>query len=336
VPVADRGGVAEGEEPAVLGAAAPLPVEVARRLQRRLRPGAGTDRPGGTGAAPEPEPRAKEGEDGVEYVFGPNTRAMPDLRSYAAALWARRGFMTEMATADLRGQRSSTVLGSLWSLLDPLFQAAIYYLVYTIIRSGSRPQDFLNVLIGGIFLFQFSIAGLTEGGISIRQGKHLMLNSAFPRALLPITAVYRGLLRILPAIPVYAVFHVLLGAPTGWGILLLPLLFALQVVFTTGLALLTSTLVVFFRDATNVINYVTRILFFASPVIYPVDVIPPEIRPWIAWQPFFPLFASYQEILGGGAPSPAMVLQVVFWSVAFLLVGGWLFLRHEREFAIRL
>jgi teichoic acid transport system permease protein len=334
--VTDRGGAGGDEEPAVLGAAAPLPVEVARRLQRRLRPGSGAGRPEGAGGAPEPELRVKVGEDGVEYVFGPNTRAMPDLRSYAAALWERRRFMTEMASADVRGTRSSTVLGGLWSLLDPLFQAAIYYLVYSIIRAGSRPEDFLNILIGGIFLFQLSIAGLTEGGMSVRQGKSLMLNSAFPRALLPITAVYRGILRILPAIPVYAVFHVVLGAPTGWGILLLPLLFALQVVFTTGLAMLASTLVVFFRDATNVINYVARILFFASPVIYPVEIIPPEIRPWIAWQPFFPLFASYQAILGGGAPSPGMVLQVVLWSVAFLLLGGWVFLRYERDFAIRL
>jgi teichoic acid transport system permease protein len=331
------GGRAEGEEPAVLGAAAPLSVEAARRTAPRARDGSGGPLAGDRRAAgPADEPRVREGEDGVEYVFGPSTRAMPDLRSYGRALWERRRFMTEMARADLRGARSSTVLGSLWSLLDPLFQAGIYYLVFTIIRSGSRPEDFLHVLIGGIFLFQLSIAGLTEGGTSVRQAKHLMLNSAFPRALLPLTTVYKGVLKIVPAIPVYAFFHLLLGAPTGWGLLLLPLIFALQVFFTAGIAMMAATAVVFFRDATNVLGYIARVLFFASPVIFPVDIIPESIRTWISWQPFFPLFASYQEIFGGGVPGPGMVLQIIAWSAFFFLVGGWLFLRHERDFAIRL
>jgi teichoic acid transport system permease protein len=317
-------------EPAVLGAAAPLPVDATRRSARRPAPVDGR----GDGAASEP--RVREGEDGVEYVFGPSTRAMPDLRSYAVALWERRRFLTEMARADLKGARSSTVLGGLWSLLDPLFQAGIYYLVYTIIRSGSRPEEFLHILIAGIFLFQLSIAGLTEGGTSVRQAKHLMLNSAFPRALLPLTTVYKGILRIVPAIPVYAFFHVVLGAPTGWGLLLLPFIFALQVVFTTGMAMLAATAVVFFRDATNVLGYVARVLFFASPVIYPVAIIPDDIRVWLSWQPFFPLFASYQAIFGGEVPGVGTILQIVAWATFFFLVGGWFFLRHERDFAIRL
>jgi teichoic acid transport system permease protein len=314
----------DGAEPAVLGAATPLAAEPGRRRSADER------------AARRTDARVQVGEDGVVYVFGPSTRSMPDLRHYATSLWERRRFMTEMAKADLRGARSSTLLGGLWSLLDPLFQAGIYYLVYTIIRSGSRPDEFLHILIAGIFLFQLSIAGLVEGGTSVRQAKNLMLNSAFPRALLPLTTVYKGILKILPAIPVYAVFHLLLGAPTGWGLLLLPLIFALQVVFTTGIAMLAATAVVFFRDATNLIGYVARILFFVSPVIFPVAIIPESIRPWIAWQPFFPLFASYQEIFGGGVPSVGMVLQIIAWSAFFFLVGGWLFLRHERDFAIRL
>jgi ABC-type polysaccharide/polyol phosphate export permease len=129
---------------------------------------------------------------------------------------------------------------------------------------------------------------------------------------------------------------VLLGAPTGWGLLLLPVLFALQVLFTTGVAMVAATAVVFFRDAANIVSYIARVLFFASPVIYPVDIIPENIRFWISWQPFFPLFASYQQIFGGGTPGLGTFLQVVLWSVGFLLVGGWLFLRHERDFAIRL
>jgi teichoic acid transport system permease protein len=326
-------------EPALLGASATLPVQRKRRTRtsggRRARARAnGHTRagpPGPGGGASEPP-----GYSGVEQVFEPHRSSVPQLGPYLASLWERRRFMVELAKANVRGKRSSTVLGSLWGVLDPLFAAAIYYLLFTIIREGSRPIDFLHILVAGIFMFQLVTSALTEGGSSIRQSKGLMLNSAFPRALLPIASVYQGILKFLPTIGVYVLIHVALQAPVGWGLLLLPLLFALQTVLMVGFALFTSTLVVFFNDVTNLLRYVTRLLLFTSPIIFPLASIPDGIRSVLAWQPLFPLFASYQEIFGGDVPDPTMILQIAAWAFGFLLVGGWLFLRHERDFASKL
>jgi ABC-type polysaccharide/polyol phosphate export permease len=258
------------------------------------------------------------------------------LREYARSLYDRRRFMVEMAKADLRGTRSSTVLGSLWGILDPAFQAAIYFLLFTIIRAGGRPLDFLHVLIAGIFLFQLATSSLNEGGNSIRQSKNLMLNSAFPRALLPMSTLYKAVLRFLPTIGVYVVAHVILQAPVGWGLLLLPVLFALQLVLMLGISLLVSTITVYFQDAKNVVSYITRLLFFTTPVIYPLSLLPENLRSVLSFQPFFALFASYQKIFDGGAPSAFDFVQVALWAAFFLVVGAWVFLRHERNFAIHL
>ena len=116
----------------------------------------------------------------VEYVFEPHSATMPDLRGYISALWDRRQFMVALAKSDLRSQRMSTTLGNIWSVLDPLFQASIYFFLYAVLRRGSANQPFLPILIGDIYVFGLSMAALGEGGASITRAKGLMLNSTFP------------------------------------------------------------------------------------------------------------------------------------------------------------
>jgi teichoic acid transport system permease protein len=327
-------------EPSVLGAAATVPEDERRRAEQRERRAASRRRQ-------RPERRAGSARDhaasvdgsgysDTEYVFEADAPAWTPVVPYIRMLWERRRFMLELARADLRDRQSNTILGRLWGILDPLIQAGIYYLLFTIIRQGARPTEFLYVLIGGFFLFQLVLSAINEGGRSIRSSKSLMLNSTFPRGIFPLSGVCRGLLRFLPAVPVYMAFHIGLGGPVGKSLLLLPVLFALQIVLMIGLALLVATLVVFVRDAGNAVQYITRVLFFTTPVIFPLESIPPEIHDMISWQPFFALFASYQEILSGDTPGLGQLIQAALWAVAIFIVGTLAFLRHERELAIRL
>ena len=263
----------------------------------------------------------------VEYVFEPHASTMPNIREYVDALWARRQFIAKLAQSDLRTLRSSTALGSLWAVLDPLFQAAIYFFLYAVLRGGQSSQvKFLPVLIGDIFLFGLTQSALGEGGQSIRRAKNLMLNSTFPRALLPVTSVYKALRQFVTIACVFAVLFPLVGGTLGPGLFVLPLLFVMLV----------STFVVLVPDGTNVMAYVRQILFFATPVIYPVTLLPSSAKILVAWQPLFALFASYQAVLSGKMPSPSLVFQAALWSVAMLAIGGRIFLKREREFTIHL
>jgi ABC-type polysaccharide/polyol phosphate export permease len=103
-----------------------------------------------------------------------------------------------------------------------------------------------------------------------------------------------------------------------------------------GIALLVSTYVVLVPDGNNMVQYVSRILFFATPVIYPVSLLPPAAKAVVQWQPLFPFFASYQAILGGGVPSPGQVVLSALWAGVLLVAGARVFLRHERQFALHL
>jgi ABC-type polysaccharide/polyol phosphate export permease len=275
--------------------------------------------------------------DEIEYVFEPHSVKVPPLRPYLHELWDRRRFVRTLARTEIQGKRSSTVAGQFWALLDPLFQAGIYFLLIQILRGGQGGRgtaERMTLLISGIFLFYFTRTSLSEGAQSVIGGRGLLLNSAFPRALLPITSVYKGLLQLAPAGLVYLVIHIAAGQPIGAGVAFLPTLLLLQTALNLGLALLFAALTVYMRDVTKLLGYLLRVLFFITPVLYPVSFLPSGIRTAMNFNPLFPVFAAYQQVVGGGVPTIGQLAGSLFWAVLFLVIGAGLFLSHERAFAL--
>jgi teichoic acid transport system permease protein len=286
--------------------------------------------------------RARPTESQREYsdvvqVFEPHTLTLPNLRDYFSDVMSRRAFITELASAEIRGQQSSTVLGELWSLVDPVFQAAIYYFLFVVIRGGTGGTNstaYITVIISSVFFFNYTRVAIADGGRSVIRHKGLVLNSIFPRALLPLSEVYKGILTTAPALAIYAVLHLVLRAPISQAILVLPLLFLFQTAMNLGFALLFSTLTVYFKDMSNLMTYILRILTFATPVVYPVATLPPNVQRLLIWNPLFPLFSAYQGVITGQMPSSGQILACTFWSVLLVVVGAWSFLRYERAFAL--
>lgn len=271
------------------------------------------------------------------YVWEPHTSQMPPVRPYLQDAWERRHFVVAFAKADLRGPRSRTRLGEVWAVVDPLFQAGIYWFLITMIRSsGGNNTERLTILISGIFLFTFSTTVVSGGGRSIIRNKGLMLNSTFPRILLPATETYKGLLDLGPYLLVYSVIHLLLGGPVGPGIFFLPLLLVLQVMISVGLALIFATLTVFISDMSNILDYIMRVVFFTTPILYPVDMLGPVAGALLQLNPFFALFACYQAVVTGGVPGAGYLFQAVVWACGLLYLGFRTFISREREFALRL
>jgi teichoic acid transport system permease protein len=269
----------------------------------------------------------------VVHVFEPNALTLPPLRPYLRDLAGRRTFIVELAGAEVRGQRSSTILGELWSLVDPLFQAAIYMFLFTVIR-GSRSMTEATTIIASVFFFNFTRISVSDGGRAVQKHKGLVLNAVFPRALLPIAEVYKGFLATLPAFALYAVIHVVSGAPITQALLVIPLLLVVQATANLGLALLFSTATAYFKDVSNLLNYLLRLLTFATPVVYPVAILTPSIKAILSWNPLFALFSAYQSAITGQVPSASLIAQSIFWAVLLLGSGAWVFLRHERSFAL--
>ena len=112
---------------------------------------------------------------------------MPPLRRYFRELWARRQFATEMSRATLRGADVNTVFGQAWLILNPLLLAGVYYLLVTIIRQRHDPELFTHLTLA-LFAFTMVQTAASSGATSVTGSGRLLINTAFPRLLIPLSA----------------------------------------------------------------------------------------------------------------------------------------------------
>ncbi len=282
-------------------------------------------------------PPARENEYAESHVYEPHRVGLPPLRWYLRALWARRQFALQMSRTTLRAQHFKSGLGQLWLVLNPLLLTFVYFVLVSILREGSRGTEFFAHLMAGLFAFQLVSTSVTQGAKSVVNSGKLILNTAFPRVLLPISSVMTAFMRFLPTLTVYAVVHVIAGLPIGPHLLLVIPLLGLIVVFAAGIAMLVSAAQVYFRDVSSFLPYVMRIWLYGSPVLYYLHEVPERFRPIIDANPLTPLLGAWSEVINAGqTPDAGLWLWAGAWALASFLIGSLFFMSREREFAVRL
>jgi teichoic acid transport system permease protein len=284
------------------------------------------------------ERRARQDEFSAERrIYEPHRIGLPPIGPYVRELWHRRQFAFELARTTLRAQHYNTVLGQLWLVVNPLLLAFVYFLLVDIIASGSRGQVYFANLMACLFAFRFVSMSVTQGARSVVGGGRLILNTAFPRTLLPLASVLAAFMRFLPMLVVYAVAHAVVGLPVGPHLLWVFPIFALFVVFASGAAMFVSALQVYFRDLRQFLPYFTRIWLYVSPVLYYVDEVPDRLKPIVALNPLYPLLGALSEVVNQGEnPSATFLVWGLGCAAAAFMLGALFFVSREREFAVRL
>jgi teichoic acid transport system permease protein len=270
-------------------------------------------------------------------VYTPFRGGIPRLGPYLREVWARRHFALELARSEIRTQNTGTGLGQLWLILNPLLLTFVYYLLTTIIRGGSRGEGYLAHIMAGLFLYYLFSTSVAGGASSILSSGRLVLNTAFPKMLLPISVVAVSFMRFLPTVGIYLAVHALAGLGFSWEMLwgLVPL--GLIVVFATGLGMLFATLNLYFRDVKAFLPYVLRIWMYMSPVLWFPEEIPQSLDVIRYVNPLFPIVGAWSEaVVEGAAPPPEMLAAGAAWAFGGLVVGALALLSREREFAVRL
>lgn len=283
----------------------------------------------------------KESESNPAYeisVYRPFKAGLPDLRVYFKNMWKRRELAAELARSSLKAQNSTTVLGQLWLVLNPLFLGAIYYTLVVIISGGRhKGPDYLAHLLAGLFAYHFLAQSLSSGSGSVVGGGKLITNRAFPRLIMPVTEVLVAMRRFVPTLIVYVSFHLITQLSWSWKQLLAIPAFALIAIFTMGVTALLATSQVYFRDTRSFLPYVTRIWLYISPILYFPESIPQTFQSLKAFNPLFSLFTCWGDALVRGQIAPvSMWLTAIAWSFGMFVLGLYVFLSREREFAVRI
>jgi teichoic acid transport system permease protein len=271
------------------------------------------------------------------HVHEPHRIGLPPLFPYLHALWERREFAMELARTRLRAQNYDTVFGQLWLLLNPLLLVGVYFVLVDIIRHGHHPPHFFARLMAAVFAFQLVQDSIRQGAKSVVQGGKLILNTAFPRLLLPIASVLMSCIRFLPTMGIYVVVHLLSGLPINLTTLWVLPLAALFILLAAGLSILVAAAQVYFRDLSSFLPYLLRMWMYISPVLYSAKEVPHGYKWLLVVNPVAPLLDAWNQVLQFGKPPTVHELALgVGYSVVFLFIGCVFFMSREREFAVRL
>ncbi len=247
-------------------------------------------------------------------------------------MWQYRELIRNLTVADLKNRYQNTFLGFFWSLLSPLLLAGILYFVFR--NLWGREQDFaINILVA-VMAWQFFATGSSSSLRAIVRNSGLVTRVYIPRQILVLSNVLTSLINSLFAfMALLPILFILLGhLPIT--VLLFPLVHVIYFSFMYGLGLLLSALYVYFRDVDQIWQVLVRALFFGSPIMYPLSIVPPDLLPYYLLNPITQLILIYRDVMvAGDLPSLYGIGIVAGFAIAAYLVGSFTFKKLERRFA---
>jgi teichoic acid transport system permease protein len=262
----------------------------------------------------------------------------PPLREYFTELFDRRHFIWAGARGEALTRYSNERLGMAWYVLRPMLDAAFYWVIFGMILNVSRGmENYTAFILIGVFMFQLSSRAITGGVSLIRSSKAMIRAFAFPRAALGLSMVLRDLMSSMPAMGVMFVMIMVIPPhelPTiAWS--MFPLILALQLTLSLGFAYFFGWLGALMPDLAQATSFVSRLLMYASAVIFPIErfLDHPTLLAIIQANPIYVVLDMYRTVLMEGAVPPAeQWLLLIAWAFGALAVGFVLFWWNEERY----
>ncbi len=250
-------------------------------------------------------------------------------RRYLHSLWL-------LSARDLKVRYSTSALGYLWSILDPLVMSAIYWFVFTqVFQRTVGHEPYIVFLITALLPWVWFNAAVSDFTRAFSKDARLVRSTAIPRTIWVNRIVLSKGIEFLCSIPVLALFVVVSQfgedpARLSWGLLWFPVAALLQTVLLIGLGLLVAPLCVLWTDLERTTKLILRALFYASPVIYGVEDLPAPFDTLAAFNPLSGIFALYRVGFFPQEWDPLVVIIGAVMSFFFLALGILTFRRLER------
>lgn len=249
-------------------------------------------------------------------------------------LYAYREMIISLVRKDLRGRYKGSVLGFLWTFLNPLLQLVVFTVVFSVIMRAGYEQYYIFLFVALVPWLFFSTS-VQDGSICVIKEKELVKKIYFPRAVLPIAAVTSGLVNMILVMAVLLVVIIFSGRGINvTALLFLPIAMVIQYIMCLGIAMFVSGLTVYFRDLQYILGIVVMALQYMTPVMYGTDMVPEELLFLFRLNPMTPVIEMYRSILYyGEIPSMSGIGVSVVFSIVIFIAGCMCFSRLQRGFA---
>jgi len=248
-------------------------------------------------------------------------------------LYAYREMIFSLVRKDLRTRYKGSVLGFLWTFVNPLLQLVVYSVVFAYIMRVQLPNYYMFMFVG-LLPWIFFCTCVQGGATSVMSGADLIKKIYFPRLVLPIATVSAAFMNMLFSMVVMFAALFFSGIGISEYVMYLPLLLTLLYSLGLGIAFVVSACNVYLRDLEHILGIITMSMFYVTPIIYPVDMVPEKFLTWFKLNPMVPMVMAFQDILYyQRVPQMDTLLTVGVYAVVFIVVGYFVFQKLQRNFA---
>lgn len=249
-------------------------------------------------------------------------------------IYAYREMISSLVKRDLKGRYKGSALGFLWTFLNPLFQLAVYTMVFSVIMR-SDIKDYYLFLFVALIPWIFFSTSVTGGSSCILAQQDMVKKIYFPREVLPVSYVTSQFINMLLsfivifAILIFARYPLRLQA-----VACLPVIMLVEYGLALGITMVMSAVTVYLRDMEYVLGILTMAWQFLTPVMYSLEQVPERVRWLFLLNPMMPVISAYREILYYGKVPKLETLLSAFLTGIIMLVAGWsVFQRLQKYFA---
>jgi lipopolysaccharide transport system permease protein len=249
-------------------------------------------------------------------------------------LWAYRGFVLGSVKREFQAKYTNAMLGALWSLLSPLAMILVYTVIFAEVMHSKLPGTdssfaYSIYLCAGILTWGLFAEIVTRGQTVFIEQANLIKKVSFPRICLPLIVVLNALVNFGIIFGLFVAFLLITGSFPGWIFLAIVPVLVLQVLLAIGIAMVAGVLNVFFRDVGQFVTIAIQFWFWFTPIVYPVSILPDNVRGLLAFNPMAPVIGAYQAVLVKGAQPDWAALGWVTLLALLLCAFGWRLFRKR-------
>lgn len=249
------------------------------------------------------------------------------------SLYQYRELLKTSISKDIRGKYKNSVLGIIWSFLNPLLQIAVYAIVFPLIMKSSLP-NYTVFLCCGLIPWNFFSAAISRTSFTMIENGNIIKKVYFPREILPISVTTSEAINFVISTIIILAFVLGYGMGISKFIIFYPIVLLVQYFLLIGISFIVSSVTVYFRDLQHFISIALQLLFYATPIVYAPDSIPVNFQWILQYNPMTYIINAYRDIFYyQQMPDFASLAMVLVGSIIFCVIGYFIFNKLQRRFA---
>ncbi len=234
---------------------------------------------------------------------------------------------------EIRGKYKNSVLGVVWTFLNPLLQLLVYALIFPLILRSTQPYYVIFVCVG-LIPWTFFTTSVSQSSWTVISNGNIVKKVYFPREILPISVVTSAMVNFLISTLLIIAFCFIYGLGLTKYVIFFPLVLIIQYIFQLGISFMLSSFTVYFRDLEHFVQIILQVMFYATPIVYSGDTIAQPFRTVLNLNPMTHIINGYRAIFYNQTMPNLANLGVVFiLSVVICVVGYFIFRKLQKGFA---